>query len=160
MQTERPPSLDPIAAARWAARAQPASAWLHEEVARRMEDRLQFVIEYDASLSELRMPPLLLQPLVENAIKHGLEPKVEGGTVRIAARRDGDKLVLTVQDDGLGHAVASHSAQAGNGVALANLRERLRSAHGDAASLTIRDAAPGTLATLTLPVDETQKKCS
>ena len=116
----------------------------------RMDDRLRFTIDVDASLHELALPPLLLQPLVENAIHHGLEPKVEGGTLQIAAARDGTHLRLTVRDDGVGlHAPARRK---GNGVALANLRERLAARYGADASLHISALQPGTLVELRLPL--------
>ena len=118
----------------------------------RMEDRLSFDIADDPALSEARLPALCLQPLVENAVHHGLEPKVEGGRIAVSARRDGGSLVLEVCDDGLGLA-AAQGRRKGSGLALANLRERLASAYGGAASLTLTDTAPGTRATLRLPLE-------
>jgi LytS/YehU family sensor histidine kinase len=123
----------------------------------RMEERLQFSIGSDPALSELRLPPLLLQPLVENAIHHGLEPKVEGGRVGVSARREGEQLVVTVTDNGLG-LNAPPRRKGGAGMALANLRERLQAQYGDAASLTLADAQPGTVATLRLPIQATTQK--
>lgn len=117
----------------------------------RMEDRLRWEIQADIALREIPLPPLALQPLVENAIHHGLEPKREGGTVRITARRDGDTLVLEVLDDGLGLA-APPRRRKGAGVALANLRERLTAQYGSRAAVELADAAPGTRATLRLPL--------
>src|SRR5471030_1076682 len=96
----------------------------------RMGERLCFEIDVDASLRNASLPPLLLQPLIENAVKHGLEPQVEGGTVRVKASRvvvDGfDALQLCVDDDGAGLA-ASASRQRrtvaggpdGHGIAIA-----------------------------------------
>jgi sensor histidine kinase YesM len=119
----------------------------------RMEDRLRFSIEADEAARRAPVPPLLLQPLVENAIRHGLEPKVEGGTVAVQARVvDGRTLVLQVRDDGLGPDAAT-SATSGHGVALDNIRQRLRSRYGDEASLDLQPAHPGTCATLRLPVE-------
>lgn len=121
----------------------------------RMEDRLTFSIEADAGLRDTPMPALLLQPLVENAIHHGLEPKLDGGRVRIAARRDGAALLIDVVDDGLGpKAALRHSSGQHNGVALDNIRQRLHGRWGDAAALTLAAAAPGTHATLRLPLHE------
>mgnify|MGYP001297415570 CR=1 FL=1 len=118
----------------------------------RMEDRLRFSIRADARARDAVLPPLMLQPLVENAVQHGLEPTLDGGEVRIEARVDGDALQVTVSDDGRGlDAPAGRGARAGNGVALANLRERLRARHGDAAALTLERLQPGTRATLRLP---------
>ena len=68
----------------------------------RMGPRLQVVLDLPDELRRLPLPPLLLQPLVENAIKHGLEPKVAGGRIEVGARRDGDMLELSVRDSGVG----------------------------------------------------------
>jgi sensor histidine kinase YesM len=77
-----------------------------EIVAIRMAGRLHYAIEADDAVRGRSLPPLLLQPLVENAIQHGLEPKVEGGRVRIVARARADgALDLTVEDDGIGFGV-------------------------------------------------------
>ncbi len=118
----------------------------------RMEDRLQFSIEGAGELGQARLPPLLLQPLVENAIHHGLEPKLDGGHVQVRAHRDGESLVLEVLDDGMG--LQAPSRRPGAGVALANLRERLLALYGDAASLTLGANNPGTVATLRLPFEK------
>jgi hypothetical protein len=119
----------------------------------RMDDRLRYTIAADTRARAAALPPLLLQPLVENAILHGLEPKVEGGQVNVRAQLDGKALVIEVQDDGLGPGSPSvSSARRGHGLALANLRERLRTRYGDAASLAIEPAHPGTRATLRLPI--------
>ncbi len=116
----------------------------------RMEDRLQFSIDADAESRHAVLPPLMLQPLVENAIHHGLEPKLDGGSVVIQARLLGGMLQLSVSDDGLGPE-APKRRSTGNGIALANIRERLQSLYGDAASLSIEALQPGTRATLRLP---------
>jgi LytS/YehU family sensor histidine kinase len=126
----------------------------------RMDERLRFSIEADEAARRASVPPLLLQPLVENAIRHGLEPKIEGGTVQVRAHVDGDTLVMQVRDDGLGPAGADGAPgraaeMAGNGVALDNIRERLRSRYGDEASLELQPAHPGTCATLRLPIGPT-----
>jgi LytS/YehU family sensor histidine kinase len=97
-----------------------------------------------------------VQPLVENAIVHGLEPKIEGGSVRIEARATVVGLVIRVEDDGLGLVQAGAGpARRGQGSALVNIRERLRHAFGAGAGLTVESRAPhGVRATLTLPADE------
>ena len=119
----------------------------------RMEDRLTTVIDVPADLQALPLPPLVLQPLVENAITHGLEPQVEGGTVRIRAGRDGASLWLEVCDDGQG--LDARPATAGQGSAVANIRERLQHQFGDAAALTLEALTPhGTKARLSLPLDD------
>jgi sensor histidine kinase YesM len=97
------------------------------------------------------VPPLLLQPLVENAVVHGLEPTIAGGHVRLRARVDERWLVLEVQDDGRGPQAAPQRG-GGNGVALSNLRSRLQSRYGSAATFALTPATPGTLAVIRLPV--------
>jgi two-component sensor histidine kinase len=125
----------------------------------RMEDRLQFSITSDPGLNDQRLPPLLLQPLVENAIHHGLEPKVEGGHVAVSARREGGQLWVTITDNGLGLGAPSRR-KTGTGMALGNLRERLQAQYGDEASLTLTGAHPGTVATLRLPIQAAAQKAA
>jgi len=121
----------------------------------RMEDRLEYAIEVPAALRGLSLPPLTLQPLVENAIVHGLEPQIAGGRVRVGARSDGRSLVVTVDDDGAGLAdpAAAIGRRAGSGTALANIRSRLEQAYGTSACLDIGTAEPrGVRARLSLPL--------
>lgn len=110
----------------------------------RLGARLSFAIEVAAG-SQVQLPPGLVLTLVENAIAHGIEPQLHGGRIDVAARRDGDHLVLTVRDDGPGLAPGWT-----DGVGLSNTRRRLLSAN-PAATLTLADAQPGCIATLTLP---------
>ena len=120
----------------------------------RMEDRLRFRIEAEPAAHRVALPPLLLQPLVENAVVHGLEPSVNGGEIVIRARIEGPDLVLEVQDNGLGlDAPRGSGHRTGNGIALANLRERLLSRYGSAASLSVEAAPPGTLSRLRCPAE-------
>jgi two-component sensor histidine kinase len=120
----------------------------------RMEDRLRFTIDADEAARRQPLPPLLLQPLVENAVVHGLEPHIDGGTVRVSARVQGEALVLEVQDDGRGlDAPARPGARAGAGLALGNIRQRLLTRYGSAASLEVRAASPGTLSRITVPLE-------
>jgi len=125
-----------------------ASAYLQVQQMR-MDDRLRVVIEATDEARRASLPPLLVQPLVENAIQHGLEPKLDGGTVTLRAWRDGDRLNIDVADDGVG--LASTPAAAGHGLALANLRERLAARYGSAARLTLEPLATGTRCRLELP---------
>jgi hypothetical protein len=115
----------------------------------RMGSRLSYRVDVPETLLTLPLPPMLLQPLVENAIKHGLEPKVEGGDLLVSARREGDRLVLGVRDDGLG--VRPTRSADSTGLGLANLRDRLAAIYGARARMTLEDLAPGTLVTLELP---------
>jgi len=122
----------------------------------RMEDRLQYSIDVPGELRRRPLPALSLQPLVENAIVHGIEPQVSGGTIRIAARLDGAALLLTVEDDGAGIASPAPAPRAarGSGTALANIRERLRQSYGSAAQLSLDGVVPqGVRASLSLPLD-------
>ncbi len=116
----------------------------------RMGDRLQFELDLADELSSEPLAPMLLQPIVENAIKHGLEPKVEGGMVRVSARRDGAQMVLTVADNGLGF--SDHADSSGEGVGLSNLRERIAVLYDGQATLTVADMTPGTGITISVPL--------
>jgi len=103
----------------------------------RMKERLAVRFEVPDFLSTSPFPPMMLQTLIENAIKHGLEPKIEGGTILVRARVDGATLVVDVCDDGIG--IDLH---ADDGVGLANIRERLQLLYGNQAELVI-EAPPG-----------------
>ena len=124
----------------------------------RMGDRLRTSAALPPALAALPVPPLLLQPLVENAIKHGLEPQRGPGELHVQASLDGSTLVLRVADTGRGLAAAEQAkarepAQPSSGFGLVQVRERLRTLHGDAARFTLepRDGG-GTLAEIRLPV--------
>jgi len=115
----------------------------------RMEERLTTDIAVPDGLLSAEFPPMMIQTLVENAIKHGLEPKAEGGHLRLAAEIVHGKLQVTVADTGLGFGKA---ATAGTGVGLANIRERLQLLYGPKASLTVAENQPGgTVVTITVP---------
>jgi signal transduction histidine kinase len=115
----------------------------------RMEDRLQASVDVPNGLLSAEFPPMMIQSLVENAIKHGLEPKAEGGTLRVAAEIVDGRLAVSVADTGLGFGLAD---TAGTGVGLANIRERLKLLYGDRASVVVADNEPsGTIVTLTVP---------
>jgi len=115
----------------------------------RMEDRLQTRINVPDGLLSADFPSMMIQSLVENAIKHGLEPKAEGGTLDVKAEIVHGKLAVTVADTGLGFGKA---ATAGTGIGLANIRERLQLLYGNKASMTIGENTPsGTVVTITVP---------
>ena len=125
-------------------------------VAIRMEGRLRYRVDVPEALRGLPLPALMLQPLVENAIRHGLEPKIAGGCVTVTARVNAGTLTLNVSDDGLGLPAPHHGLTRGpldgSGTALDNIRERLLQRFGDSAHLRIEPALPhGVCATLTLP---------
>jgi signal transduction histidine kinase len=119
----------------------------------RMEERLATSVDVPDGLHSAEFPPMMIQTLVENAIKHGLEPKPEGGSLAVKAEIRHGKLVVTVSDTGLGFTQASGDGlTSGTGVGLANIRERLAMLYGNKASLTITDnPGGGTIATITVP---------
>jgi LytS/YehU family sensor histidine kinase len=115
----------------------------------RMEERLQTDIDVPEGLLSAEFPPMMIQSLVENAIKHGLEPKAEGGSLRLKAEIVHGKLSVTVADTGLGF---GRAATAGTGVGLANIRERLMLLYGSKALVTITENQPsGTIVTIQVP---------
>ncbi|MBL8341989.1 MAG: histidine kinase [Rubrivivax sp.] len=115
----------------------------------RMEERLATEIDVPEGLHSAEFPPMMIQTLVENAIKHGLEPKAEGGRLSVKAQIVHGKLQVVVADTGLGFGKA---ATAGTGVGLANIRERLQLHYGPKASLTVAENSPsGTVVTVTVP---------
>ncbi|WP_395699387.1 sensor histidine kinase [Aquabacterium sp.] len=126
----------------------------------RMGPRLTVQFDLPDDLRERLVPPLLLQPLVENAIKHGLEPKVEGGRIEVRAERDAGRLRLTVRDTGIGlaQAAALTPNADGSGYGTSHVRERLAALFGEQARFELAGASGpegGTLATLLLPLPPT-----
>ena len=120
----------------------------------RMGPRLAVSLELAPELSALPVPPLLLQPLLENAIKHGLEPKVEGGRIEVRAWREGALLHLAVRDTGVGLGAAP--AVAGSSFGLEQVRARLATLFGGRAHFSLlpaADAEGGMLAHISLPLD-------
>ncbi len=119
----------------------------------RMDTRLQVQLDLPADLRAVPVPPLLLQPLVENAIKHGLEPQVAGGLIEVRAQQRGQRLLLQVRDTGIGLAAAAGTA--GSHFGLDQIRQRLATLYGTHASLVLQsadDGRGGTLALLDLPL--------
>ena len=113
-----------------------------------MGERLKLQVDVAPDLLSAPLPPMMLQTLVENAIKHGLEPKPGGGTVWLLGRAKDDAVAITVADDGQGFSEAG----SGTGIGLKNVRERLGLVYGDRASLAILANFPsGVAATLTVP---------
>jgi len=116
----------------------------------RFQGRLEVVEDVASGLLDALVPNLILQPLVENAIEHGVSEMEEGGHIEIAARREGDDLVLSVRDNGPG--MDQEIPLRENGVGLRNTRERLEGMYGDAGSLLLEAAEAGGLqAVVTLP---------
>lgn len=114
----------------------------------RLPARLTVDVQCDDDCLALPFPPMLLQPLVENAVTHGIEPASRGGTIAISAGCRNDTLVIEVEDSGAGLRGDHH-----NGTGLTNVRDRLRALYGNAASLELAARQPsGTLARLSLPL--------
>ena len=113
----------------------------------RFSDRLRVAFVVDDTLLDLAVPGFVLQPLVENALRHGVAKKRSAGSLEIGAQREGAVLTLWVRDDGPGLDPASRE-----GVGLANTRERLRTLYGDEAELVLSGDEAGTVATIRLPV--------
>ena len=119
----------------------------------RMEERLSTDIRVSDGLLSAEFPPMMLQSLVENAIKHGLEPKADGGNLLVSAEIVHGKLEVTVADTGLGFGKA---ATAGTGIGLSNIRERLQLLYGNKAALRISEnPGGGTTVTITVPYQST-----
>ncbi|WP_426208025.1 sensor histidine kinase [Massilia sp. TWP1-3-3] len=104
----------------------------------RMKERLTVNFDIPANLEHAPFPPMMLQTLIENAIKHGLEPKIEGGRIDISAHLDGGIMQVNVRDNGAGF-----NTHADEGVGLANIRERLRLLYDDRAELVIEAPLDG-----------------
>src|SRR3954470_12283218 len=140
--------------------------YLDIEVVRFGEDKLRVHKELDPDTLDFIVPSMLLQPLVENSIKHGLAPKIEGGNITLRSRIVSDKLILEVQDDGVGIAGAAEAVfvdrsatdiPGTSGIGMANVMERLKVLYGDAANLIITspESGEGTLVRLEIPTLET-----
>lgn len=116
----------------------------------RLGGRLRVDLECDEAAGRALVPPMILQPLVENAVLHGVAGRAEGGRVRVRITREPERLLLVVEDDGPGPGASRHR---GSGTALATLRERLRLSHGGAASVTVAPAgdAGGCRVSVALP---------
>ena len=128
----------------------------------RMGPRLQVALDLPDALRQAPVPPMLLQPLVENAIQHGLEPSVEGGRITLRAQAEGAVLRLSVHDSGVGlpanaqAAPAAAAAEPGRGYGTRHVAERLATLYGPAAGLRLSPAAGGgTLAEVWLPLAAT-----
>jgi sensor histidine kinase YesM len=118
----------------------------------RMGPRLQFTLDLPEALQRQPVPPLLLQPLVENSIQHGLEPKVEGGSIAICARQEGALLCLEVTDTGLG-APEVLQTRPGHGFGLQQVRDRLLTTFDTLGTMElIAPPAGGTRVRITFPI--------
>lgn len=114
-----------------------------------MRDRLNVRLSIDPETLDAAVPNMILQPLVENAIKHGISPRPEGGNIEVQARRLDGKLYVEITDDGLG--MAEHEADVQDGVGLINTRERLKHLYNDAHTFTL-SSSPGRGVTIRISV--------
>ncbi len=123
----------------------------------RMVERLDFSISVPDELSNVPFPPLMLPSLVENAIKHGLEPVREGGRIDIIAEKVGERFRIVVKDTGRGlsaNGTTSADAETGGGVGLSNIRERLLALYGETARLSLESNVPkGVIASIEIPAE-------
>jgi two-component system LytT family sensor kinase len=130
--------------------------YLDIEVVRFGRDKLRVVKELDPASLDIVVPSMLLQPLVENSIKHGLAPKVEGGSIYLRSRVTDSKLIIEVEDDGVGMGGAhleGSSNWSGMGIGMANISERLQVLYGDTARMTVDShEGKGTLIRIRLPL--------
>ena len=123
-----------------------------ELMAIRMGPRLRYRLDLPGDLRALPVPPLLLQPLVENAIQHGLEPQVTGGHIDVGATREGDQLVLTVHDTGAGFEPRAALPSDGR-FGMAQLTERVASAYGGHGRVDVQSQpGAGTTIRIALPL--------
>jgi two-component system, LytTR family, sensor kinase len=131
--------------------------YLDIEVVRFGRDKLRVMKQLDAPSLEVMVPSMLLQPLVENSIKHGLAAKIEGGSIYLRSRLTDSHLIIEVEDDGVGMGAANllerPTGLGGTGIGMANVAERLKVLYGDTARMTIDShAGTGTLVRLRLPI--------
>ncbi len=124
--------------------------YLDIEVVRFGKDKLRVVKELEPASLDITIPGMILQPLVENSIKHGLSPKVEGGSITLRSRIHDGRLVIEVEDDGVGIA---GTASAGTGIGMTNISERLNVLYGNSASMEVESTpGHGTLVRLLVPI--------
>jgi two-component system LytT family sensor kinase len=123
----------------------------------RFGDKLKVVKNIDPGVLDVLVPSMLLQPLVENSIRHGIGGKVEGGTVTLRARRQGDRLQIEVEDDGAGIPEAELSGILNKGIGVSNVKERLKVLYNQDYRMLI-DSHPGRGTRIEIEVPETQSR--
>ncbi len=136
--------------------------YLGIEVVRFGADKLRVVKDIDPATLEMLVPSMLLQPLIENSIKHGIEPRISGGTITMRSRLHESSMMIEVEDDGVGIAearlsestgAAGGTARKGSGIGMRNVRERLEVLYGEAARFDVMSRpGRGTRVTLEIPV--------
>jgi len=130
--------------------------YLDIEVVRFGPDKLRVEKDIDPDTLEVLVPSILLQPLIENSIKHGLEPRIHGGTVTLRSRLNGERVMIEVADDGVGiqGGPATALRRAGAGIGMKNVRERLEVLYGQQARFTVvSNPGRGTLVSIELPAN-------
>jgi two-component system LytT family sensor kinase len=133
--------------------------YLDIEVVRFGPEKLRVEKDIDPLTLEVLVPSILLQPLIENSIKHGLEPRINGGTVTLRSRLNGDRVLIEVADDGvgMGNKPASALSRNGAGIGMTNVRERLEVLYGKQASFSVvSNPGRGTLVSIEIPAGESQ----
>jgi len=131
--------------------------YLGIEVVRFGAEKLRVVKEIDPGTLEMLVPSMLLQPLIENSIKHGIEPRISGGTITMRSRLHEKSMMIEIEDDGVGISEAKTPAggvaRKGNGIGMRNVRERLEVLYGDAARFEVTSRpGRGTRVTMEIPV--------
>jgi two-component system LytT family sensor kinase len=131
--------------------------YLDIEVVRFGRDKLRVIKELEAESLETMVPAMLLQPLVENSIKHGLATKVEGGSIYLRSRLGAKDLIIEVEDDGVGmssgQSIEKSNGSGRTGIGMANIAERLKVLYGDTSKMTIESqSGKGTLVRVRLPI--------
>jgi two-component system LytT family sensor kinase len=130
--------------------------YLDIEVVRFGADKLRVEKEIDPRTLAVLVPSILLQPLIENSIKHGLEPRLKGGTVTLRSRLEGDRVRIEVADDGvgMGNRPASALPRTGAGIGMKNVQERLEVLYGNQAKFSVvSNPGRGTLVSIEIPAD-------
>jgi two-component system LytT family sensor kinase len=129
--------------------------YLDIEVIRFGKDKLRIEKEIDPDSLDAMIPSMMLQPIIENSIKHGISPKIEGGSIRIRSARNQDRICLEVEDDGLGVAEGKLSGIYGSGIGISNVLERLKVAyHSDFVFTINSNMGRGTFTHIEIPLTE------
>lgn len=120
----------------------------------RFGDKLRVRQEIDPAATDVPIPGMLLQPLVENSIRHGIANKVDGGTITLRAQRNGARLTIEVEDDGVGMPEAEQTSASGNGIGVSNVRERLQVLYNHDFTMRIEsEPGRGTRVVIGIPVE-------
>jgi sensor histidine kinase YesM len=133
----------------------------------RFGDRLTWTISAQTAAKKVLIPRFIIQPFVENAVRHGIEPREEGGGVSVEAHKKGGRLVLRIQDTGIGMASVPKGKGKGGigseleGIGIANVRKRLELRYGHDAHLSIKsEAGKGTNVLISIPLEEASESAS